>query len=380
MRNFLDDLTSRFHGDSPAKPAPRQIADADAHSMYQFDKHTVAIITLSVDARVGLADQDEDRSSDEPASFSDLSKETLDSFIGSLEASVEVPSLPDGVTQQASVHEFNVSSFEDPESQSAAIHAEVLVRVFAAEDEDLDSLSRASSISQQLGFSGALEEQALLQSGLEPLTPEQESRLAVLSSLPETASEELKTALVSRIDSLDIFPFRLSEAEVDSKLVYSFAGPGDSDQVVRFDASLGGGDQMIGDFVQRRSVTFTPVINHKELGVKYTRGLGLPYIGMKETVSGGEIDDYGIDWVDGPLLEAAREGKPLVIENINDMSPAEIAQLFPFIDRYSSGDIVEIAHMGGTIEIAPGFMILVSVDEDTESFNPVNGATASRMA
>lgn len=107
------------------------------------------------------------------------------------------------------------------------------------------------------------------------------------------------------------------------------------------------------------------------------------YLGAAETVSGyGDMTAAQLVgafelrvvagateslFVDGPLLRAMREGKPLIIDEINALPP-EFLKRLNIVLQLRPGDTYSVQeNQGSELTVAPGFVVLATANEHTPS-------------
>lgn len=66
--------------------------------------------------------------------------------------------------------------------------------------------------------------------------------------------------------------------------------------------------------------------------------------------------DKSFRWVNGPLVRAMQEGRPLFIDDATVISPTVLAVVYPAMD--GRGEIIVKTHEGETVTAAPGFYVL----------------------
>lgn len=347
----------------------QQNVQADNDSIYKVDKRTLALITISLKGQLQAVDQ-EDGDGSAP-DLADISDQASASVASALLSAVELTDLPSGVDQDSFLHQLSVTGVDDFEDGTGQVYADVAVRLYVAEDENLGrlrSVSNAQDVEAALGPDAAKE--IMAQSGYQPALPEDLERLAELSPLPEEATQQLRSLLVCCLEDCDLFPLRAVDVEAEAHLVHSFSGRGESDDVVRMWAGMDDTKQdLMGEWRERVGDP-----SRKSWRLRIVQTASALY-SMRRP-----FEDIEHEFAYGPLLEAAEQGKTFFIEDINHMPASVSAELMPFIDGYDPGDIVQVLESGGSFEVAPGFMIVASVDEDSESFAPTGQALSSRMA
>ena len=347
-----------------SSPSSDTIADTDA--VYAVDKRTVALVTLNISAELALADQEQPDTA--TPGVGDVSERVSQALLSGFTAAAELDELPAGVMQETFVHHAAVTGLGDVEDHSGSVKASLVVRLSTIEEDYLGrlaSLANAQDIEAAMGADAA--NAMLIGWGQSPSTPEELESLALLKSIPEHATQELKSALEACLEDCDLFPLRVQGVEVEANLVHSFSGRSESQDVVRMWAGIDPTKQdLMGEWRERVGEP-----SRKSWRLRIVQTASALY-SMRRP-----FEDSEPEFDQGPLLEAAEQGKTFFIEDINNMSPAVCAELYPFIDRYEPGDIAEVLESGGSVEIAPGFVIVASVDEDSPV--GVNQALASRM-
>jgi hypothetical protein len=88
--------------------------------------------------------------------------------------------------------------------------------------------------------------------------------------------------------------------------------------------------------------------------------------------------DNGFVWRDGPLLTAAKEGRPFVIEEINLIDSRVLALVYPAMD--GRGEVeVTINPTIGTVKVADGFYVVATCNPDAPG-SIMSDAMMSRFA
>jgi hypothetical protein len=67
-------------------------------------------------------------------------------------------------------------------------------------------------------------------------------------------------------------------------------------------------------------------------------------------------DDGRYQWVEGPLVTAMREGRPLFIDDATLIPPTVLAVVYPVMDGHT--ELVVKGHKGETVTAAPGFYVI----------------------
>lgn len=86
---------------------------------------------------------------------------------------------------------------------------------------------------------------------------------------------------------------------------------------------------------------------------------------MVSGLVGGFISDGkgGYMWVDGPLLRAVREGRPILIDEILLANPSVLSVLYPLLDGRGFVDVQENPEIG-ILHAQPGFFLIGAANPD----------------